>query len=139
MAITSKAFFVSAERLRLSAEESDQRACISRAYYSAYHEVKGVEKKLTRRSFATPSVGVHERLINAFDNLANPESVRQIGRQLRRLKRMRTVADYRLKVKVTPRDSDAAIECASDVRQRVHIAKQSISRSRMRNTAVTSD
>ena len=89
MQLDPELFLVQAERLAQTAEnEADHRSAISRAYYACHLVARdalfGVDAGGGRR----PS---HSAVINS---VARAPGQRQDARMLRRLKRMREVADY---------------------------------------------
>ena len=89
MPLDPELFLVQAQRLEGTAEnEADYRSSISRAYYACHLVARdalfGVDAGGGRR----PS---HRTVINF---VANTPGLRQDARMLRRLKRMREVADY---------------------------------------------
>ena len=100
--------------------ESEWRACISRAYYAAFHAADQFHKALpVQGNTSGRSVGLHELLIEQLTSpgisSSQPDFLRSkaIGYILSALKRTRVTADYQLSDSVDKTDVANALENAS--------------------------
>jgi len=94
-------------------DETDYRACISRAYYAAYHDCKRFHDSLPSPGAGASSGGVHEdlchRLIHTSpetkkDQQLNERSQKRVA-FLRPLKHKRGIADYELNETISLTDA----------------------------------
>lgn len=101
MSVSFKDFLNSAEKLLdKNNQEIDFRNLISRSYYALYHlaEEKAKELNLPPQTDLSGEElkTTHEKLIIKFE-FHNDEKLKQIGREISRLKNARGAADYSLK------------------------------------------
>jgi hypothetical protein len=123
MSVTPEALLAWAWSAHL-ADEVDGRASVSRAYYAAYHRCDEWHSGLKYQSGVTrQGFGDHEWLIQRLlrPNLGNPTAVQQLsqdlGDRLRRLKGVRTLADYHLRRRWPPGIENQACQEAEDILQ----------------------
>ena len=89
MPLNPELFLIQAQRLTRTAEnEADYRSAISRAYYSCHLTARDALFGVDAGGGGRPS---HRTVVKS---VANAPGLRQDARMLRRLKRMREVADY---------------------------------------------
>ena len=89
MPLNPELFLVQAQRLARTAEnEADYRSATSRAYYSCHLTARDALFGVDAGGGGRPS---HRAVVKS---VANAPGLRQDARMLRRLKRMREVADY---------------------------------------------
>jgi hypothetical protein len=110
------------ELLKAASDELQYRDVIHNAYYGAYHAVGEFEEKLPHRSNAnTENTGSHDALFQRLER-PNPKLdyglrivSQELGTQMRLLKPLRELADYRQKDRVGVNEAEAAIAGAKDV------------------------
>jgi len=114
-------FLDTAATLLLNARESDQRSCVSRAYYSVYHMLREVLLNtlpltlLQSSGMGSKNQISHDKLPSALKNSSDP-AIAEIGEQLLMLNVERTRADYQLDRPVVKNNARVQYENATDLR-----------------------
>ena len=100
MSVSFEDFLQSAEVLlsNPNSKEIDFRNLISRSYYALFHlgEEKSKNLPVQRKKDGEKPKGSHEKVIIKFEQHPD-ENLKQIGREMNRLKQTRCLADYKIR------------------------------------------
>lgn len=108
--MNSNDFLVFAKSLNTDTE-AHARSCVSRAYYCAYHAVKGFMEQKLNIAVEQLSGGTHERISKALIQDKN-NKLKFIGYKMLALHGRRVMADYHLSESCSSDAADEAIvEC----------------------------
>lgn len=118
MSITPKQLIEFSQALNTAnANEVARRCAIGRSYYAAFHLAKEFHATLSQPGTVVSSrAGVHERLYQQLENptisRADPKHLisREVAAIARRIKHVRTKADYELRQTINHEMADKAID-----------------------------
>lgn len=94
--------------------ETDDRVCIGRAYYAAMHASLACAVSEGYAYDPKDAGGIHSNLIFYFERKDDDDN-REVAFLLKKLKRARVRADYRLEENIFSGDAERALRQARDV------------------------
>jgi len=104
-------FFKTAEKLKDSDEESDLRTSIGRSYYAIFLYFREYLSKLGVVSKRKKDVHF---FVQACLSNSRVKEAQTLSTELHELKQKRTKADYKLNVKITPREAADTLKDAQE-------------------------
>jgi len=126
-------FMSLAARLSAGSTEADWRSSISRGYYAAFHVARHL---LTDSRFVVPRADrAHQFLVYRLSNCGEAV-VKQAGRDLESLRRLRNGADYDETPAITQIQASAAVQLAERIIQELDAARQEPLRTRIRDAMI---
>lgn len=110
--ITPADFLAIAQQLSGS-NEAELRTAVSRAYYAAFHQAQATAEKFTYKP-NPKSKSSHQDLMNFLARFGDPD-YKTAADSLKRARRLRKKADYRLSDGITAEDAQTCIDLAQQV------------------------
>lgn len=120
MSVTPIDFFAEANDLARRSDEIGRRTAINRAYYGAYLLMRDATENYPAPPPSDHGEGMHAALIRKLryphrSGVPGSSIARQMGEKLRRLRELRTLADYTPENSVSAAEVRTALELAKDI------------------------
>ncbi len=120
----SKYYDLASELVSTDTDEAKQRSSISRAYYAAFCLARNYLKEELNEE-AAPNENVHQFVADRLKNATN-KTIREIGKDLSDLRRLRNKADYQDTIFKLNNDAKFALKLAKNIIEKIEELRENI-------------